>query len=164
MAVWFGWGLIGWGVLTAGSFCSGAAQGPASDGAGGRALEKHGKSQSAAILREIRDPATGAVWQIVGDGASPGGPGRMRLALRGNGYRDPLEKDQHRTAVIRAGQRIVVEEHTPRAEARLEAVALSAASAGSALAVRLKIGGKVVRAVAIAPGRAVLVEPGEAQP
>jgi flagella basal body P-ring formation protein FlgA len=56
----------------------------------------------------------------------------------------------------------VVEEHTPTTEARLEAIAMDAAAIGSRMNVRLKIGGKVLSAVAIAPGRALLVTaPGE---
>jgi flagella basal body P-ring formation protein FlgA len=49
-----------------------------------------------------------------------------------------------------------VEESSPVVEARLEAVALGPAVVGSAFNVRLKIGGKIVRALALAPGRAAL--------
>jgi flagella basal body P-ring formation protein FlgA len=56
--------------------------------------------------------------------------------------------------VIRAGDRLVVEENTAVIEARLEAVALGPAALGSSFDVRLKLGGKVARAVALAPGRA----------
>jgi hypothetical protein len=58
--------------------------------------------------------------------------------------------------VIRAGERLIVEESTPVVEARLEAVSLGPAAVGSPLDVRLKVGGKVVRAVALGPGRAAL--------
>jgi flagella basal body P-ring formation protein FlgA len=40
----------------------------------------------------------------------------------------------------------------------LEAVAMSPAMAGSSLNVRLSIGGKVIRAVASGPGRAIVQE------
>jgi flagella basal body P-ring formation protein FlgA len=58
--------------------------------------------------------------------------------------------------VIHAGDRVIVEENSPVVEARLEAVALGPAALGSALEVRLKIGGLVVRAIARGPGRAAL--------
>jgi predicted secreted protein len=57
--------------------------------------------------------------------------------------------------VIHTGDLLVVEENTAVVEARLEAVALGPAWAGSSFDVRLKIGGKVVRAIALASGRAV---------
>jgi flagella basal body P-ring formation protein FlgA len=66
--------------------------------------------------------------------------------------------------VIRAGESLIVEEHTSLVDARLEAVALGSALAGSAITVRLKIGGRVVRAVALAPGRAELQPQAEARP
>ena len=56
--------------------------------------------------------------------------------------------------VVRAGDRLIVEEHTARVDAALEARALASAVAGAALVVRLTLGGKVVRVVALGPGRA----------
>ena len=50
----------------------------------------------------------------------------------------------------------MVEEHTPVVDARLEAVALNPAMAGSVFNVRLSVGGRTMRAVALGPGRAVL--------
>jgi flagella basal body P-ring formation protein FlgA len=58
--------------------------------------------------------------------------------------------------VIRAGERLVVEENSKFIEARLQGVALNPAPIGSVFDVRLSIGGKVVRVVALGPGRAVL--------
>ena len=58
---------------------------------------------------------------------------------------------------------MVVEEHTAVVDARLEAVALGPAAIGSPFEVRLKIGGKVVRVVALAPGRAALAPQAEAR-
>jgi hypothetical protein len=66
--------------------------------------------------------------------------------------------------VIRAGDRIVVEEHTDVVDAVLEAVALGPAVEQGPLDVRLRIGGRVVRVVALAPGRARLFSKGEARP
>ncbi len=114
----------------------------------------------AEIFREIDDPGTGNRWLLERDPDHPGGPGRMVLAAPGvsggagsarataQAARTPL------LPVIRAGERVIVEENTPLVEARLEAIALAPALAGSVFAVRLQIGGKVVRAVALGPGRA----------
>jgi len=115
------------------------------------------------IVREIDDPHTGDRWLLVRDPQHPGGPGRLMLVaahrngLRGTNPRVTAETDQARfNPVIRAGDRLIVEEHTEIADASLEARALNPAAQGSALDVRLTIGGKVVRAVALAPGRAAL--------
>jgi flagella basal body P-ring formation protein FlgA len=66
--------------------------------------------------------------------------------------------------VIRAGERLIVEESTAVVDARLEAVALGPAAIGSPLNVKLAIGGKVVRAVALAPGRAAFQAETEVSP
>jgi hypothetical protein len=58
--------------------------------------------------------------------------------------------------VLRAGDSLIVEEHTAILDAQWEAVALNPAAAGSVLQVRLKIGGKIVIAIATGPGRAEL--------
>ncbi len=59
-------------------------------------------------------------------------------------------------SVIRAGDRLIVEEHTARVDAVLEARALTPAALGDAFDVRLTIGGNRVRAIAMGPGRAAL--------
>ena len=125
-------------------------------------------------VREIDDPNSGKRWLLTLDPSHPGGPGQLRLvsAVRGG----PAEQREPRSSeplqagpasgpaseqalpVIRSGDRVIVEEHTPVADARLEAVAMSPARAGTAFNARLIMGGWVVRAVAIAPGRAVLAE------
>jgi flagella basal body P-ring formation protein FlgA len=58
----------------------------------------------------------------------------------------------------------MVEEHTPIVEAHLEAVALGSAAVGEEFDVRLRVGGKVLRAVALGPGRAELQAERKAQP
>ncbi len=107
------------------------------------------------IVREIDDPHTGSRWLLMRDLSHPGGPGRLLLAGEFRNHLRPSQPgvEPPRT-VIRAGDRLVVEENTAVVEARLEAVALGPAVVGSPLDVRLKIGGKVVRAVALGPGRA----------
>jgi len=113
------------------------------------------------IFREIRDPRTGTHWIVLRSAENPAGPGRAVAAPDAGAKEDQAAAA---TIVIRAGDKVVLEERTPAVEASLEAVALGAATIGSRLDVRLKIGGKVVRAVALAPGRAALVPSGEARP
>jgi hypothetical protein len=109
------------------------------------------------IVREIDDPHTGARWLLMRDPSHPSGPGRLVLAGVFRNRLRPIEPGvEPPRPVICAGDRLVVEENTAVVEARLEAVALGPAVIGSLLDVRLKIGGKVVRAVALAPGRAAL--------
>jgi hypothetical protein len=59
---------------------------------------------------------------------------------------------------------VIVEEHTSVIDARLEAVALGSAAVGAEFKARLKIGGKVLRVVALAAGRAEMTPGSEAQP
>jgi len=126
-----------------------------------------------AVVREIDDPQNGNCWLLVRDPSHPGGPGRLVLAVgagvhsrRGRTAEQKFLAAEHRalTPVIRGGDRLIVEEKTAVVEARLEAVALGPAAAGAPLQVRLAIGGKVVRAVALAPGRASLAPDLEVRP
>jgi hypothetical protein len=117
------------------------------------------------IVREIDDPGNGDRWLLMRNGSHPAGPGLLKLVSAvGAGRTDPSRARQTTPAadtpppVIRAGDRVVVEENTAVVEAHLEAVAMSPAWAGSAFDVRLSIGGRMVRAVAQGPGRAVLQE------
>jgi hypothetical protein len=129
-------------------------------------VETLGLGVQGEVVREIDDPHTGDRWLLVRNDQVPGGPGRLVLvaaqrnlsggaALRLTG---PAVKAQF-LPVIRAGDRLIVEEHTARVDAVLEARALSPAAPGVPFDVRLTIGGNVVRAVALGPGRATL-QPG----
>lgn len=126
------------------------------------------------VVREIHDPFTGDRWVLVRDPNCPGGPGRMVLAERAicvggkqfEGYAYCARIGPARAVefpVIHSGDRLIVEEHSRVVEARFAAVALGNAPAGAQLKVRLAIGGKVVRAVALAAGEAVLVMEEERQ-
>jgi hypothetical protein len=116
------------------------------------------------VVREIDDPHTGARWLLLRDSDHPGGPGRLVLVSETRTGALPAEQTGMAALsdltplkpVVRAGDRVIVEESSPVVEARLEAVALGPAVVGSAFNVRLKIGGKIVRALALAPGRAAL--------
>jgi hypothetical protein len=126
------------------------------------------------IVREIDDPTTGDRWLLERDSQHPGGPGRMVLAAQGKALPPParasIEDAGKRfetntpVALIRSGDRLIVEEHTRLVDAVLEAIALVPAREGEALRVRLSIGGRVMNAVAIAPGRALLSSDSGAQP
>jgi hypothetical protein len=110
------------------------------------------------VVREIDDPHSGAVWLLFRDAERPGGPGRLMLAAQSNARarnpKDPVPVAES-LPVIRAGDALIVEEHSAVVDARLEAIALGSAARGSAFKARLRIGGKVVRVVALAPGRAI---------
>ena len=116
------------------------------------------------IVREIDDPHNGARWLLMRNPDHPGGPGLLVMVpharsanqqrLTGGPLPSPVAEPLQ--PVIRAGERLVVEESSPVVEARLEGVSLGPAVIGSPLDVRLKIGGKVMRAVALGAGRAAL--------
>jgi hypothetical protein len=113
------------------------------------------------VLREIRDPHTGICWRLLSNLAAPAGPAQLAASGAGDSC-PPVQAGQAaQRFAIQQGDRVVLEEHTPTVDARLEAVAMGSAMTGSFLDLRLKIGGKVVRAVAIAPGRAILRPPRE---
>jgi hypothetical protein len=115
---------------------------------------------NADVIREIDDPHSGARWLLLLDANHPGGPGRLVLAAGPQSAAHPNEaRGQLATTevlpVIHAGDRIILEEHSATVEGRLEAIALGPAAIGSSFAVRLSIGGKVVKALAVSPGKAV---------
>lgn len=118
-------------------------------------------AESERLLREIDDPSSGTRWLLVSDQTNPGGPGRLEPAPAG---KDPGAAERRTNAprigqnrMIRPGDKLTVEEHSSTTDAYLEGVALEPAGPGAALKVRLSIGGRVVRAVAVEPGRARLV-------
>ncbi len=133
------------------------------------------------VLREIDDPHTGDRWLLMPNPANPGGPGRLvRYAAPGPDTPGPGRRwaspaglrpapapalvPEALLPVIRTGDSLIVEENTALVEARLEAIALGPAASGSPLLVRLRIGGNVVRAVALGPGRAAFAVETEARP
>ena len=113
-------------------------------------------------FRSMHDPHTGLTWVVETDPKHAGGPGRMILAegdLRAGG--DGSLPDR---ILIHAGQKVIVEQHTPLLDAAFEALALNPALAGSGLKVRLRATGKVMSAYAISKGKAVLLPSTEARP
>jgi hypothetical protein len=109
------------------------------------------------VFREIRDPNTGAHWMLLKNAQNPAGPGRIVPAAKAGSDMGSIAPAELPAIVIHPGDRLVVEEHTPVLEAHLEGTAINSAMTGSCLAVRLKVGRKVVRAVAIEAGRAALI-------
>lgn len=113
---------------------------------------------SCMVLREIDDPSTGQRWLLMRDPAHLSGPGILvsRDSVAGAGNFDDQIIRLH--PVIRAGDRLTVEQSNEKVELRLEGVALSPAAAGEPLSVRLAISGKVVRAVAVSRDRALQIQ------
>ena len=115
------------------------------------------------VVREIDDPNNGDRWLLLRNDQFPGGPGRLvliaahRNASGGSALQAAGQAGEAQILpVIRAGDRLIVEEHTAHVDSVLEARAMNPAAPGAAFDVRLTIGGNVVRAVALGPGRATL--------
>ena len=129
------------------------------------ALEPDGQ-----VFRQIEDPSTGDLWLLVRDPSRPAGPGRLVLARQqmktqraiSTGPVQPLTAAVR--PVIHSGDAVIVEELTGVVDARLEAVALEPAAKGAQFKARLKIGGKLVRVVAVSPGHASFAPEGEVAP
>jgi len=116
----------------------------------------------AAVMKEIDDPTSGMRWFLVEDPAHPGGPGRLIAVSAGSLRQSPAG---HTGAagpepVIRAGDRVQVEEHSAVVDGSLQAIALGSAVPGAKLRVELRVGGRVVTARALGPGRAELAPAG----
>jgi hypothetical protein len=166
------------GVLAFGVALSANAQAPASGRAQVIASSGGLLSDGSSLLglaggqlyREIDDPHTGDRWLLTRNEQYPGGPGRLvRVAVSGSKADSPSApgggpgqiagQAAPALPVIRTGDRVIVEEHTAVVDAVLEARALMPVAVGAAFNARLMIGGRVVRVVALGPGRAAL-EPG----
>jgi len=130
---------------------------------------------AAQVVREIDDPHTGNRWLLLRDGAHPGGPGRLVLIAKADTKREEIAANGQKSAlaelapgefhpIIRAGDKLIVEEHTAVIDTYLEAVALGPAVTGAVFGVRLKLGGKMMQAVALGPGRATMQIGTEVQP
>ncbi len=134
---------------------------------GGLVPETSQSGTQGEVLREIDDVHTGDRWLLIRNEQTPGGPGRLVLvsadhngiastARRGVGHTEEAVAPP----IIRSGDRLIIEKHTAVVDAVLEARAVTPAAVGAAFDVRLTLGGKVVRAVALGPGRAAFQETG----
>ena len=121
------------------------------------------------IVREINDPHSGVRWLLLVNMLHPGEPGRMVRADTASGElpftptvgRKDLALPQ---VVIHAGEKVILEEHTHVVDARLDAIALNPAAVGGTVRVRLAVGGRVVRSLAVEAGRVVLDQEKEGRP
>jgi hypothetical protein len=122
------------------------------------------------VLRQIEDSSTGDLWLLIRDRSHPGRPARMVLARQGMNTQRALSGGRAQSLsagvqpAIRTGDALTVEEHTAVVDAQLEAVALEPAAKGAYFKARLKLGGKVVRVVAVSPGRASFASENEVSP
>src|SRR5208282_2842020 len=122
------------------------------------------------ILRQIEDPSTGNHWLLVRDQNRPAGPGRLVLARHLTNTQREVSRGPAQPwsaaigPVIHTGDALTVEEHTAVIDVRLEAVALEPAMKGAPFKARLKIGGKVVRVLAVSTGRASFAADNEVRP
>jgi hypothetical protein len=122
------------------------------------------------VLGQIEDPSTGDLWLLLRDRNHPAGPGRLvlapqRISMRGaisGGPAQPLSAGER--LLIHPGDALIVEEHTEVVDVRLEAVALEPAVKSAHFKARLKIGGQVVRVVAVSSGRASFEPENEVAP
>lgn len=116
-------------------------------------------------IRVIQDRHTGMRWILERTPENPGGPGRLVLLTdkapetseTTTSAKDSLQSEPAPKPLIRAGDRLVVEEHSAVVDARLEGTALGPAIKGATFNVRLAIGGHVVRAIAVGMGYATIV-------
>jgi len=127
------------------------------------------ESASASYVREIFDRSSGDRWILQRDETGSPGPGRMVLMTsparpmdsrgreRASSHKRREGNSTALVPIIHTGERLIVEEYTAKIEAWLEGVALGQATTGAVLAVRLKMGGRTVMAIAQAPGRAVIL-------
>lgn len=148
-------------VVTA-SLCLGGASGRCQKQAGNYSLpiaphQQIGPHGPPSAIAEIDDPHSGVRWELMRDPSHPGGPGRLTQMPgkeNGNGKRR-MEVPSRPAPVIRAGDRIAIDEDSSVAVIHLEAVALRPASIGTDIPVRLQ-GGSLFHAVVLGPGRATL--------
>ncbi len=106
--------------------------------------------------RVLVDPWTGVCWQLAADPVHPGGPGRLVPAVSASAMPRVDRPSAPAALIIRAGDHLVVEESTADLHARYAAVAMAPAVRGGIFLARLVVGGRPVRVVALAPGRAEL--------
>jgi hypothetical protein len=112
----------------------------------------------------IVDPCLGYHWLRVSDRLHPAGPARL---IQFDSNLNPASDSQAssstaRLNIIRAGDRITVEQNRPQLVAHLQAVALEPAAAGETFRAKLNLGkdgqifatGPVVHVLATKPGLA----------
>src|SRR5215831_12777753 len=119
--------------------------------------KRSGSQYRVDAIRIIKDPAMHRFWLWERDCNHPAAPASLAplptespCAFLGAQERDKCTqlKSQGRSVpVIRAGDSLILSEHTSVSDSQLEAVALTTAGAGEAMTVRLKIGSRVLHAL-----------------
>ena len=118
------------------------------------------------ITHIVEDHGTGQRWLFARNNEHPSSPARM-VPLPRDHQCDALDFNEtgsagHATArkdlipTIRVGDRLIVGEHTAVSDASFEAIALADGAPGELISVRLKIGGRVLRAFVNGPHSALL--------
>jgi hypothetical protein len=118
-------------------------------------------------LQIMNDPGTGRRWLLVEQLDRPEAPALLmlmpdnhacsKLPIADSEWRYPSAHRALPVPVISPGDSIILSEASPVSDGRLEAIALERAATGQELTVRLKLGGHLLRAVAIGSGRATLL-------
>jgi hypothetical protein len=118
-------------------------------------------------VRVIDDRGTGRRWLLAQQFDRPEGPALLlQMPLSHSCSQFPVADSawqftpahQKPAPIIRSGDSVIVREESAISDARLEAIALQPAATGEVLIVRLKLGGHLLRAIAAAPGNALLAD------
>lgn len=122
-------------------------------------------------VRIIDDQGTGRRWLLVWQFDRPEAPALLlqmpdshscsKFLFADFEWRSPTAHQKLSLPIIRPGDSVILSEDSPISHARLEAVALQSAATGQVLTVRLKLGGHLLRAIATAPGCALLADRNE---
>jgi hypothetical protein len=119
--------------------------------------------------RLFEDPSTHVQWILFADTNHPAHPAHLKPATDGGSCsagnavmgRSSHPEGLSRPPAIHASDELVIAQHTPAADVRLEATALAAATVGQILRVRLRGSGRMVAVRIDGPGRATLVPDSE---
>jgi hypothetical protein len=112
------------------------------------------------VVRSLADPSNGDLWLLLRNSCHPEAPGRLILnsASGSTGVKLRKEVKSQVLPMIRGGDPVWVEDHSAVVDANFETTAMSSAAAGSPLLLRLRNGSRVIRALALAPHRALFLE------
>ena len=116
------------------------------------------------VLRSFDDPGTAQQWFLLRDPSQPARPAKLIVVVHHRSDRTDRVSGRRSHSVtegsgsdlplVRAGDKIVLSEHSPGVESRFEATALSTASLGHVVSVRVDVWGRVLQAVVTGDARA----------
>jgi hypothetical protein len=107
--------------------------------------------------RALVDLSTGSRWVLMANPAHPGGPGL--LVPEAEARTRPVVVETHPAdtlPVIRAGDRVSIDDSSSSLSAHYAAIALAPAALGGVFLARIAAGMAPVRVIALGPGRAEL--------